>query len=266
MAMATADRSFQRAPAVSEGPIMPREAAILASTTVAREIELSSLLVEDVKIGKPLSMHVHFRMSKNDSLAAGVTIRFPCVCSKSLSVACPACTGKYYLENLAKQGDTSKYLFHQENGEPCTKEGWAKTFEALSAHLPPSEHFKNWTGHTPRVTGARYYARKGFRVESVMYYGRWKSEKIARWYIGNAVAEIQPGSVFHRTEQEDPTEQWRTQETRGDFILSLRSTIVHVKLGPKSGVAKCKKTLKGYVDLEYITSEQRCAKCFFVGR
>ncbi|CAK9004280.1 unnamed protein product [Durusdinium trenchii] len=84
-----------------------------------------------------------------------------------------------HLANLPEAPDQP--IFPAEDDSiPASKEGWADTFEQLAMHLGlPVTHSNGarmFTGHSARVTGARFMAERNIELWRIQLFGRWGSD------------------------------------------------------------------------------------------
>ena len=84
-----------------------------------------------------------------------------------------------HLANLPEAPDQP--IFPAEDDSiPASKEGWADTFEQLAMHLGlPVTHSNGarmFTGHSARVTGARFMAEHNIELWRIQLFGRWGSD------------------------------------------------------------------------------------------
>ena len=125
-------------------------------------------------------------------------MRALCICSvagvgstKLPSLSCPYRIIKDLLWVKDRDKCRSKILFSTDQGRPVTKSAMADTYNALGGFLPEGIRPKKdcYSGHTSRVSGARHYARLGLTIPQICYIGRWRSEAMAKRYIGDAVID-----------------------------------------------------------------------------
>ena len=184
-----------RAPWVQTGPLAPRNAMVLGSWFLTREIELScarACLLTLVTVDGKLTVQWTLPASKTDTRAEGVARTHGCSCSPgSISPACPAHAALDQLQFLQlafpkrwKDGkpDSDLPLFPNAAGAVCTKEAMSATIGAAAARLGISaaspDGSERVSGHSLRVTGAQGLARLGVETWAIQLLGRWGSQAV----------------------------------------------------------------------------------------
>ena len=159
---------------VNGGPQFPVAATVLASWWLLREIEASRARRKHIDIDET-NQKVTWRLpsSKTDQAALGAARSHTCACSLRSKELCPGlCPYHVAVDHLNKlPPDPEQFIFPAADGHSSTKKGWADTFEALAKILDlPITHqngARAFTGHTARVSGARFMASKmGLRSPS----------------------------------------------------------------------------------------------------
>ena len=134
--------------------------------------------------------------SKTDQHGNAARRRLACLCRAHQSLegaplpqACPACAVRRQADRLWSQfgwrmEEASDHaLFPLANGATATKaqivDAWG--FLATSAEKP--------SGHSPRRSGAKRYARAGWSVWMIQFMGRWATSTVLE-YIEEAMAEM----------------------------------------------------------------------------
>ena len=134
--------------------------------------------------------------SKTDPRGNGASRRLTCICKLLAGVgdptpdACPTCAVRRQVSRLrllfgwVLDGDSeTRPLFPRVDGSRASKaqlvEAWG---EVTSQNEKP-------TGHSPRRSGAKRYARQGWSVWMIQFMGRWAASTVLG-YIEEAMAEV----------------------------------------------------------------------------
>ena len=184
-----------RKPWTPKGPVCPRNALVLGSWFLTREVELAcsrAVLVRVHTEGRA-SVEWHLPASKADTRAEGVARTHFCTCTPSDRGRpdCPACVMHAHLATLRKMfaghlidGKFPKDfpLFPDARGRPCSKEAMAAAFlhaaDLLGVEHESPDGSEAITGHTLRVTGAQGLARMGLDLWAIQLIGRWGSSAV----------------------------------------------------------------------------------------
>lgn len=175
-------------PLVDGGPRWPGRSTLLASWWLLREIEASRARRCHITVDHTVKK-VTWRLpsSKTDQAALGADRSHTCSCEFNLPSTCPYHAMVRHLEALRDAPDTP--VFPQSSGYAATKQGWADTFQeiALLLNIPITKQngVRCFTGHTARVTGARYMAANSIELWRIQLFGRWGSA-VFMHYIGSA--------------------------------------------------------------------------------
>ena len=179
-------------PWVAQGPLFPRNLLVVGSWFMLREIEASTLTVQDVEViesevlGVP-RVSCSLPASKTDQRALGVTRTHGCLCRVRPDALCPAHAAWDQRRRLIRRFGTEKVhgcfpFFPTVEGRVCGKEAVAETFVAAARHLQvPVESpdgAERVSGHTLRVTGAQGMARAGLDIWAIQLLGRWGSDAV----------------------------------------------------------------------------------------
>ena len=228
-----------------------------------------------------------------DQEAFGENVEYTCVCdyvegprkTSSLPVdvllgqrCCPFCLMNVFLDKRKFYPDPevalSPYLFVDKKGLPVEKQATAENFKELAAlanvAARPGTVFG---GHSPRIIGARYYARKGLSVKQVMHAGRWKSEKTALRYIGNALSSLRmkefrkksfDAKLAKAMEKFGPAVPSKPPPaeacTAGKWLYATRGKRVHRWRG--GCTTHCNKHLCSFIVVDEGFMAKKCIKCF----
>lgn len=84
--------------------------------------------------------------------------------------------------------------FPAEDGQSSTNKGWADTFEAIAKILGlPLVHengARAYTGHSARVSGARFMASHDIELWRVQLFGRWGSQVFLHYIQDAPLAQL----------------------------------------------------------------------------
>ncbi|CAK9045157.1 Uncharacterized protein SCF082_LOCUS25539 [Durusdinium trenchii] len=165
---------------VKGGPRHPVAATVLASWWLLREIEASRARRKHITVNVT-DRRVTWRLpsSKTDQAALGAERSHTCSCALHSPNLCPFHLMVGHLANLPEALDQP--IFPAEDDQiPASKDGWADTFEQLAIHLGlPVTHnngARMFTGHSARVTGARFMAEHNIELWRIQLFGRWGSD------------------------------------------------------------------------------------------
>ena len=190
-------------PLVPLGPTHPREAFLLSSMFLMREVELSATCVKHLTLNDD-EPAVAWRLSasKTDPQAHGVTRSWGRLCEHS-ALPCPYHIAKHVLNSAMQFADFHRLddherrnlpLFHDGTGCPPTKAKVVSTFEALATKcdipLLSADGLNQFGGHSARVTGARALASHGVEVAKIRILARHSGEAIMRYVADAPLAAI----------------------------------------------------------------------------
>lgn len=178
-----------------EGPASPLAMVVCATFFMLRELEVSALDRVDIWFNDG-SVTLSLPVSKTDWQAKGCTRTWSCVCDRS--IPCPFHVLRQHCEQLdAMQTQPDAPLFPDEFGNYCTKTGVVNTIRR-AAHLAgmelqDSEGSHLLSGHTFRITGARFLSAAGLDPITIQLLGRWGSNAVLTY-----LAEAPLMSMNHR--------------------------------------------------------------------
>ena len=178
---------------VPGGPTHPTTATLLASWWLLREIEASRARRKHVTI-EEVTLKASWRLpsSKTDQAALGATRSHTCSCAVHSRELCPYHLLLGRLNDLPE--DPEQLLFPAEDGLESTKKGWADTFEAIAKQLLlPITHANGaraFTGHSARVSGARFMATHNIELWRIQLFGRWGSDVFLHYIQDAPVAQL----------------------------------------------------------------------------
>ena len=210
------------------GPTQPVSATILASWWLLREIEASRARRKHVTI-EIATLKASWRLpsSKTDQAALGATRSHTCACSVHTKRLCPF---HVLLEHLDRLPDgPEQLLFPAEDGLESTKKGWADTFEAIAKRLQlPTVHdngARAYTGHSARVTGARFMAMRNIELWRIQLFGRWGSDVFLHYIQDAPVAQLDRLALestaamsVRKAQEELSTLQQRIKDCKATFM------------------------------------------------
>ena len=184
-------------PLVSHGPSNPIHMTILATLFLMREVEVTTSRIAAWKFNtSTLEVTWHLPGSKSDHLALGVHRTLPCFCGLE-RMPCAYHTALHHLKWLQSSGHSiaaSAPLFPTVAGAMATKQSAVLTFEQIGLLCGQpllSEHgLRLFGGHTPRVTGSRFYAGAGLEVNKIRILARHAGDTILRYVKDAPLATI----------------------------------------------------------------------------
>ncbi|CAK0846143.1 unnamed protein product, partial [Prorocentrum cordatum] len=199
-------------PWVRNGPVGPRNCLVGGVWWLTREVELSTAracLVRFVGDGAELVTSWCLPASKNDPSALGATRSHGCCCDEPLGAdLCPARTLQAQVVLLRRvfplrfspdgSPDDELPLFPTSEGRVCTKDAMvahiAAAADLLHLREAGTDGVHRWTGHSLRVTGARFLAGAGLDTWAIQLLGRWGSDAVLG-YIGDAPLAVAGSAV-----------------------------------------------------------------------
>ena len=183
----------------AHGPFDPIRTITLMCFFVIREIEAAFALAKHWNLDygcKTITWHLP--VSKTDPTAVGCYRSWGCVCTSTSSTGsdCPWHVAYEYWNALTTRfGDCNGKLpddlplFPDDCGRVVTKAEMVEAIEnladAVGERLHTEAGCKRFGGHTPRVTGAQYWASIGLEVFKIQILARWGSPVILR-YVSEA--------------------------------------------------------------------------------
>ena len=178
------------------GPWRPRNALIIGSWWMLREIEFSGAELRSVTFNTVLkSASLTLPASKADPTALGETVSHGCLCRDGSNPLCPYhLLLKHmvaYYRKYPKRFDHNGWpkagfpLFPDKDGNVCTKDGVTLTIRLaarlLGQHLVDPGGLYLHTGHALRVTGAQALARAGLSEHTISLLARWGSSAVLKY-------------------------------------------------------------------------------------
>ena len=190
-----------------------------------RELEVSAFDRSDVTLGSN-EITLSLPVSKTDCEAKGCKRTWICICDRKLP--CPFHVLKAHCELLDRQGaPLTSPLFPDELGEYCAKQGVVDTIKegarltGMSIEDPTGN--TRLSGHTFRITGARYLSAAGLDPIAIQLLGRWGSDAVLTY-----LAEAPLMSMGHRLkllESERLSEVAKSSDhTFSDFDEKVKAT------------------------------------------
>ena len=178
-------------PVVEAGPSSPREALLLGSIFLLREIEIAASRVCHLSFDHAAhEVTWSLSCSKTDPMALGVSRTWGCLC------CCPTLPCPYHLASLVieravsfahqhgldEEAACELPLFHNLEGGIPSKASMVSTFEELAGRcglpLLSAEGRRLYGGHTPRVAGAQALAMAGIEVAKIRIMARHSGDQI----------------------------------------------------------------------------------------
>ena len=197
---------------VTGGPVSPRNAIVVGSWWMMREIELSNVKAAHVTFidGHPLAAEILLPASKSDQAALGVRRTHCCVCSAAaFRPDCPvhALLDQFILLRRRHPGrfagrtpDATLPLFPDEGGRPTQKRAVVDTLkraaELLKVPLISADGRTRISGHSLRPTGAQGLAHLGLDLWSIQLLGRWGSQAV-QLYVRDASVALAAAKARH---------------------------------------------------------------------
>lgn len=161
-------------------PVHPLPMIVTATYFMLRELEVSAVELSDVTFTSD-SVSLHLPVSKTDWAAKGCTRTWSCICDRDLP--CPYHILRRYVDEVTSQQQCkSGPLFVSRSGTYCTKDGvvavirWAAGKAGQEVTNLDGEHLLS--GHTFRITGARFLSSIGLDAITIQLLGRWGSDAV----------------------------------------------------------------------------------------
>ena len=158
-------------------------------------VEMTSLFSHEGMSG-PGDVTLRLPTSKTDQRGNGASRRLTCTCKllveagDFLPEACPVCAVQRQVSRLhslfgwAIDDDrTGKPLFPRADGSRASK------VQLVQAWCMATAQSEKPSGHSPRRSGAKRYARQGWSVWMIQFMGRWAASTVLE-YIEEAMAEV----------------------------------------------------------------------------
>lgn len=179
-------------------PVDSTAMLLAGSMFMMREIEIAGALQHEAHtLDNGSSVTLLLPASKKDPNANGVTRSLDCLCTQT--ALCPAHYLHGYLEKLSQLGDRLRIdndtlpLFPNPLGSALTKKQVIDLIREVVAEYDPSvgiDELKRYTGHTFRISGARYYADLGLDPMTIGIHGRWSSNAILTYLAEAPLASM----------------------------------------------------------------------------
>lgn len=162
------------------GPEHPLALIVCATFFLLRELEASAVDRADVIFSEG-AVTLSLPVSKTDWEAKGCKRTWSCVCDRELP--CPYHILLRHCADLdAQEVRPDSPLFPDSHGNYCTKIGVVNTIrkaaEMAGMQVCDSEGHHRLSGHTFRITGARYLSAAGLDPITIQLLGRWGSNAV----------------------------------------------------------------------------------------
>ena len=162
------------------GPMHPLAMVVCSTYFMLRELEASSIDRTDITFSEG-SVTIALPVSKTDWQAKGCKRTWACICDRKLP--CPYHVLRDHCNALSSEGFVSDGpLFPDQDGAYCTKAGVVETIRVASQRVGMSykdaDGNHRLSGHTFRITGARFLAASGLDPITVQLLGRWGSNAV----------------------------------------------------------------------------------------
>ena len=253
-----------RAPWVRGGPLCPRNALVIGSWWMMREVELSTVRAVHVDLtGDWTRNNLHAKLtlpaSKNDAAALGAARAHRCHCVGAITVMCPTHAIADQLGFL-RRAFPDRFingrpmldlpLFPDAQGRVVNKVSMSATIVAGGRTLGVRDELDGsfkLTGHSLRSTGAQGLISIGWRPDAVQLQGRWQSDTVRRYtreaalyapdqlvalmmaLCGVSREEVPPPPAAEPEPPDPPAEEW---------ILNAETGMYHVESSTE-GRARC---------------------------
>ena len=133
---------------------------------------------------KGSDVHLVLRERKSSQRGKETSVELPCLCK--LSHICPACISREYLAWRSSLPCQTDHLFVNQHGKPVSARGLAGTYAALSIDWNATDSGIA-RGHSPRVSGCRWWFRLGASLPTIGSIGDWTSMPVLKHYLGHLV-------------------------------------------------------------------------------
>ena len=162
------------------GPKHPKAMVVCSTYFMLRELEASAVDRNDIVFGDA-EVTLSLPVSKTDWEAKGCRRTWACICDRQL--ICPFHVLKEHCLRLEKENfKLDGPLFPDELGEYCTKAGVVETIrqaaQLAGMQTLDSDGQHRLSGHTFRITGARYLSSVGLDPITIQLLGRWGSNAV----------------------------------------------------------------------------------------
>ena len=162
-------------------PTHPLPMIVTATYFMLRELEVSAIELADITFSAD-SVSLHLPVSKTDWAAKGCTRTWACLCDRDLPCPFHILQGYVNRIKLEEEVDKSRPLFVSNGGSHCTKDGVVATIrwaaDLAGQETVNMEGEQLISGHTFRITGARYLSSIGLDAITVQLLGRWGSDAV----------------------------------------------------------------------------------------
>eukprot|EP00435_Cladocopium_sp_Y103_P047858 s2395_g14.t1 len=162
------------------GPQHPLALIVCATFFMLRELEASAVDRADVTLSDG-SVTISLPVSKTDWEAKGCKRTWSCVCDRN--IPCPYHVLLQHCRILDSAGvKPDSPLFPDKHGNYCTKSGVVDTIRAAAEltgmQIRDAEGNQRLSGHTFRITGARFLSAAGLDPITIQLLGRWGSNAV----------------------------------------------------------------------------------------
>ena len=197
-----------------DGPAQPLAMIVCSTYFLLRELEASAVDVGDVSLSAN-SVTLSLPVSKTDWQAKGCRRTWSCLCSRSL--ICPFHVIKDHWNLRLQRGALPEDpLFPSCRGGYCSKQGVVDTIRGavdLSGGNSKDPYGAPlYSGHTFRITGARYLSECGLDPITIQLLGRWGSDAVLTY-----LAEAPLSSMSDRISRPLERSSIPPQETLNDL-------------------------------------------------
>ena len=163
-----------------DGPAHPLAMVVCSTYFMLRELEASAVDLGDVSLAAD-SITLSLPISKTDWQAKGCRRTWGCLCSRNL--ICPFHILKDHWDCRIQAGALLEDpFFPAGRGGYCSKQGVVDTIRSavdLSGGKSCDSHgMQLYSGHTFRITGARYLCTCGLDPITIQLLGRWGSNAV----------------------------------------------------------------------------------------
>ena len=192
----------------SGGPINPEGVIVIGSAFLLREIELAFARARHMTLdASKLTVRLELPVAKNDPAAIGCARVWGCLCpadrrGEDSAMTCPYHTAEAHVLALQKlfgapgtgELEGTLPLFPCVLGRTVSKESVVKTIEGVASRLglailDPSGS-RRFGGHSLRVSGAQWLARRGIPMDKLKALARWSSDVVERYVNGANLEDL----------------------------------------------------------------------------
>ena len=183
-------------------PLFPKQALLLGSLWVLREIELAWTKWGDIVIDSDSSViHWTLTASKTDPAAKSCTRKWGCLCAELGIRVCPYHVMQEYRNNFleyfglaAGSLDDILPVFPDFEGNVILKTGVVdaleKTLITIGEAPRDAAGRRRFGGHSCRVAGSRFWASHGMEVHKLQIFARWGSDVILRYVADSPLHQV----------------------------------------------------------------------------